>query len=97
MKQEGAIAVRKEYPLKPLNQKLKQEASKKKRLTCSTAGSGTLAEINAMMFKKKLGFNIEPVPFKGDTPATIALLGGNVDMTMAGDLTLYLQLARSTT
>ncbi len=90
MKQDMAIAVSKESPFKTLKEL--EEASKKKRLTCSTAGSGTLAEINAMMFKKKLGFNIEPVPFKGDTPATIALLGGNVDMTMAGDLTLYLQL-----
>jgi len=67
------------------------ETSKKKSLNCGLPGMGSLAHLNAMVLKKKVGMNFEVVPFKGGAPNMMALLGGNVDFICVDTLTTMLQ------
>ena len=67
------------------------DASKKKSLNCGLPGMGSLAHLQAMVLKKKVGMDFEIVPFKGGAPNMMALLGGNVDFICIDDLTTSLQ------
>ncbi len=80
------VAVNKDSPYKTLKDLL--EASKKKSINCSTPGMGSRSHLEALILKKKVGINLEPVPFKGAAPAMMALLGGNVDLIVVDDLAL---------
>jgi len=67
------------------------DASKKKSLNCGLPGMGSLAHLQAMVLKKKVGMDFEVVPFSGGAKNMMALLGGNVDFICIDDLTTSLQ------
>jgi tripartite-type tricarboxylate transporter receptor subunit TctC len=73
------VAVQKDSPYKTLKELI--EASKKKSLNAAITGMGSSSHLLAMILKRKLGMNLEVVPFKGSAPAITALLGGNVDLS----------------
>ena len=82
MKEYQYVSVLKDSPYKSVKDLV--EASKRKSLNCSIPGFGTLGHLNAIFLKKRLGVNLEVVPFpEGGFPAMMALLGGHVDMTTA--------------
>ncbi len=87
--QDQLIVVTSASPYKTLKDLI--EASKKKFLNCGLPGMGSLAHLNAMVLKKKAGFDFEIVPFKGGAPNMMALLGGNVDFICIDELTTSLQ------
>ncbi len=87
--QDQLIVVTSASPYKTLKDLM--EASKKKPLNCGLPGMGSLAHLNAMVLKKKAGFDFEVVPFKGNAPNMMALLGGNVDFVCIDELTTLLQ------
>ena len=63
-----------------------KEASKKKSLNCSIPSVGGFNHFGAIILKRKLGVNLEVVPFKGGPQQMTALMGGNVDLTLTDDL-----------
>ena len=52
------------------------------RLNYGSAGSGTTPHIAVEYFKSTTGVKIVHVPYKGNTPAVVDLLSGQVDMMM---------------
>jgi len=82
------VAVRKDSPYKTL--KDLSEASKKKSLNAAITGMGSSSHLLAMILKRKLGIDLEVVPFKGSAPAITALLGGNVDLSPTDVLAVLL-------
>jgi len=82
------VVVREDSPYRKLQDLA--EASKKKSLNCSITGVGGITHLGAMVLKKKVGVDLEVVPFKGSAPAIMALLGGNVDLTTLDELTVLL-------
>jgi len=50
------------------------------KLSFASAGAGTSIHISGEMFKDAAGIDLLHVPFKGSNPATMAVLGGQVDV-----------------
>jgi tripartite-type tricarboxylate transporter receptor subunit TctC len=82
------VAVQKDSPHKTLKNLI--DASKKKSLNAAITGMGSGSHLLAMILKRKLGIDLEVVPFKGSAPAITALLGGNADFAPSDVLTAYL-------
>jgi tripartite-type tricarboxylate transporter receptor subunit TctC len=82
---DTVLAVSNESPYKSLKELA--QASKKKSLNFGMAGMGSLSHLTAAVIQKNVGINCELIPFKGDAAATMALLGGNVDVITIADLT----------
>jgi tripartite-type tricarboxylate transporter receptor subunit TctC len=82
------VTVRNDSPYKSFKELV--EAAKKKTLSCSVSGAGSNAHLLSEMMRRRLGLNINSVPFKGTVPAMTALLGGNVDLTTVDDLQVML-------
>jgi tripartite-type tricarboxylate transporter receptor subunit TctC len=67
------------------------EASQKKPLNCGISVVGSLSHLTALVIKKEAGVHFEVVPFKGGASNVMALLGNNVDMTVADDTIIAMQ------
>ena len=50
------------------------------KLSFASAGAGTSIHISGEMFKDAAGIDLLHVPFKGSNPATLAVIGGQVDV-----------------
>lgn len=50
------------------------------QLTYASGGLGSVGNLSAELFKSQAGVNILHVPFRGEAPAIVALMGGTVDM-----------------
>ena len=50
------------------------------KLSFASAGAGTSIHISGEMFKDAAGIDLLHVPFKGSNPATLAVVGGQVDV-----------------
>ena len=51
------------------------------KLSYGSSGSGGPLHLGAEAFKKQAGIDLLHVPYKGNAPATIAILGGEVNLT----------------
>ena len=56
----------------------------KRVLTIGTAGTGTVHHIAVEVLSSSLGLEVTHVPYKGAAPATVAALGGEIDMALVG-------------
>lgn len=54
------------------------------RLNAGSGGTGSANHLALEMLKQRAGINVTHIPYKGSGPATIALIGGEVDFTFAG-------------
>lgn len=54
------------------------------KVSFGTGGPGTSNDLVAQLFKSSNRVNVLIVPYKGITPATVALLGGHVDAVVIG-------------
>lgn len=52
-------------------------------LNFATGASGSNSHISMELFRSMAGINIQRIPFKGEGPATIGLLGGEVQLMFA--------------
>ena len=52
------------------------------KYTFASAGTGTIVQMAGELFKHEAAIDILHVPYKGGGPATLALLSGDVDMTV---------------
>lgn len=56
----------------------------RRALTIGTAGAGTIHHIAVEVLASSLGIEVTHVPYKGAAPATLALLGGEIDLVLVG-------------
>lgn len=66
-------------PVKTVEEFIALAKSKKGGLTYASAGSGQLGHLGMELLKTLAGFNAVHVPYKGDTPAIIDVIAGQVD------------------
>ena len=92
-KQEMYVVVNKDSAYKTLKDLV--EASKKKSLNCGISGMGSLAHLCAAVLQKRVGIEMELVPFKqSGAQALMAMLGGDTQLTVIDDLNLTTQKAK---
>jgi len=70
-------AARGPQSLAELTERARREPGK---LTYGSAGSGTSLHLAAILFEQAAGVKLVHVPYKGGAPASLDLLGGNLDM-----------------
>jgi tripartite-type tricarboxylate transporter receptor subunit TctC len=80
------LAVRDGLPVKTAAELIALAKRNPGKYTFASAGSGTIVQMGGELFKHEAGIDILHVPYKGGGPATLALLSGEVDMTV-NDLT----------
>jgi tripartite-type tricarboxylate transporter receptor subunit TctC len=80
------LAVRDKLPAKTVADLIALAKQNPGKYTFATAGTGTIVAMAGELFKYEAGIDILHVPYKGGAPATLALLSGQVDMTV-NDLT----------
>lgn len=80
------LAVRANLPAKTARELITLAKESPGKYTFASAGVGTIIQMGGELFKTQTGIDILHVPFKGGGPATMALLTGDVDMTV-NDLT----------
>jgi tripartite-type tricarboxylate transporter receptor subunit TctC len=56
-------------------------------INASSSGSGTANHLALEMLKQMTGVNVAHIPYKGGSPALLALIGGEVDFGFNGALT----------
>lgn len=80
------LAVRDGLPVKTAAELIALAKRNPGKYTFASAGTGTIVQMGGELFKHEAGIDILHVPYKGGAPATLALLSGDVDMTV-NDLT----------
>lgn len=73
------IVVPANSPFHTLAQLVSEAMKKPRDLTCGTAGVGTSGHFGFEIFKNVAKIDITHVPYKGSSPAVVALLGGHID------------------
>ncbi len=79
----GTINVRKDSPIKTVDDFIAASKKAPEGLTVGTQGVGSAGHITALMIEQAAKIKLTPVPYQGASPASIALLGGQIDSTMA--------------
>jgi tripartite-type tricarboxylate transporter receptor subunit TctC len=77
------IVVNANSPYKSIEDLVAAARSKAGSLTVGTAGVGTGQHMSSELLATSLGIKFVHVPFRGDSAAVTALLGGNVDFIIA--------------
>jgi tripartite-type tricarboxylate transporter receptor subunit TctC len=72
------IFVKSDSPLKNFNDFAKLAKSSKEAVKYGVVGVGSGSYLTMESLKKNYGFNLEAVPFQGDTPTNTAVQGGHV-------------------
>jgi tripartite-type tricarboxylate transporter receptor subunit TctC len=75
-----AVVCRPDAPFKNLKELVDYAKKNPDKLTCGTAGNGSVAHFFLEFFKMSYGINILPVHFAGGPPAKNAIMGGHVDL-----------------
>jgi len=75
------IAAHPSTPGKTLAQMVAYAKANPGKLTYGSSGTGGPLHLGAEMFKKAAGVDILHVPYKGNAPATLAILSGEVNLT----------------
>jgi tripartite-type tricarboxylate transporter receptor subunit TctC len=74
------LMVRPDSPYKSVADIVKAAKAKPGQLTFASGGIGGSHQLSAELFKSIMGIFITHIPYKGGAPATIDLMGGQVDM-----------------
>lgn len=88
----SVFAVRNDAPFKSFGDLVEYARKNPGKLMNAAGGMATSSQFNLDILCAKNNLNITSVPFKGGGEATVALLGGHVDMTSSGVLTLGPQI-----
>jgi len=75
----GLIAVRADAPWQTIDALLEQARSQPGTFVMGNSGTGTIWHLAATALEQRTGLTFNHVPFQGDSPSTLALLGGHVD------------------
>jgi tripartite-type tricarboxylate transporter receptor subunit TctC len=88
------LAVRANLPAANVKELIALANKQPGKLTFASAGPGTIVHMAGELFKYHTRIDILHVPYKGGAPATIGLLGGEVDMVV-NDLSAVLSHVKS--
>lgn len=76
----GMLAVHPSVPVKNIAELIALAKSKPGQLNYASAGVGNFSHLAMELFAQATGVKIQHVPYKGTGPASLALLGGEVQM-----------------
>ena len=76
----GMLAVHPSVPVKSIAELIALAKSKPGQLNYASAGVGNFSHLAMELFTQAAGIKIQHVPYKGTGPASLALLGGEVQM-----------------
>lgn len=82
------LAVHTVVPSKSVKELIALAKSKPGGLNYASAGNGTTSHLAAELFKTMAGVDIVHIPYKGTSPAVVALLSGEAAIMLAPALTL---------
>lgn len=77
----AGIFVRKDSPFTTLDELIDHVKANPNKLIFATTGAGGLPNVVLAILHSELGTEFKTVPYDGEGPATVALLGGHVDAT----------------
>ncbi len=80
----SVVTVKKEAPWKSFEELISDAKKNPGKLTYSSPGPGTLANLAGELLKMATGTDITHIPMDGTAKATTAVLGGHVNMTFVG-------------
>jgi len=84
----AVLTVHRNVPARTLKELVQLVRAQPGKLAFGTGGAGTSNELSAHLFLTTLRLRVLVVPHKGVNQATLALLGGHVDMVIAGVATV---------
>jgi len=82
------LNVRSTLPVYSVSELVSQAKARPGVLKYSSQGNGTPAHLVMKQFEQQMGIELVHVPYKGGPPATTALLRGEVDICIAGMVTM---------
>jgi tripartite-type tricarboxylate transporter receptor subunit TctC len=80
------LTVNASLPVSSVKELIEYAKSNPNKVNYGSAGNGTSTHIAGEMFRTMAGIDIAHVPYKGDGPAIIDLLGGRIQMLFVGGL-----------
>jgi len=84
----GGICVKKESPIKTLNDLVEHARKNPGVVSYSSSGIGATQQLAVEFLAKQTKVSFKHVPFKGGAPACTALIGGHVDFTAGAGIHL---------
>lgn len=87
--QPYVLAVSMGLPVNSVTQLIAYGKSNPGKLTYGSAGTGSANHLAGEMFKQVAGIDITHVPYKGNGPAIIDLIGGQISLMVGSISTLY--------
>lgn len=88
------IVVKSSFPVKSMKDLTALAKSKPGALNFGSSGSGTLPQLGGLMFNTVTGAKITEIPYKGQAPALLDLLAGQVQVVFA-DMPVALPYVKS--
>jgi tripartite-type tricarboxylate transporter receptor subunit TctC len=87
--QPYVLAVNPSMPAKSVSELIAHAKANPGKLTFASAGTGGGAHLAGEMFKQAAGLDMVHVPYKGNGPAIVDLMGGQVSMMLGSISSLY--------
>jgi tripartite-type tricarboxylate transporter receptor subunit TctC len=81
---EWGLVVKPDSPFHTVDDFIKAAKASPGKLNYGSGGSGSPQHIAMAMFASRAGINVTHVPYKGATPAAVAVAGGEVDAAFQG-------------
>lgn len=78
------LSVHPSMPARSIKEMVQLARAHPGKVSFGTGGPGTLNDLIAQLFKSANRVNVLIVPYKGITPATLAMIGGHVDAVVIG-------------
>ena len=78
------LVVNKDFPAKTVQELVAYVKSRKDPISYASAGQGSLSHLAMALFLNQAGIDMVHVPFKGNAPATTAVLGNQVEILFGG-------------
>lgn len=76
------IAARASFPAKDLKELIAYARANPDRINAGNPGNGTLGHITSELLQQHAGIKMTHVPYRGTTPLTTDLLGGQIDIAL---------------
>jgi tripartite-type tricarboxylate transporter receptor subunit TctC len=76
----NVVTARKELPASSVRELIAYAKANPGRVTYASQGNGSTSHLSAQMFATMAGVDMVHVPFRGEGPALIELMGGRVDL-----------------
>ncbi len=76
----NVMTVTKNFPAKTVAEFIDYAKKNPDKVNMASSGSGTSVHLSGEMFKSMAGVSMKHIPYKGAGPATIDLIGGQVDV-----------------